>query len=196
MEEMIFGDLPEEWIDTLYEIMEENHSSEPFFQPFTPLFSKETLQQSLPRSEPEFIDGIYTFKVSFTNEIWRDVVLSGIHTMDDLHSIILEAFNFDDDHLYSFYMDGKKWSNDCITSPNDSFGHPNAAEVEIGEIGLKPKQQFLYLFDYGDEWTFSVELDHIEEMDSTPIEPYVKAKNGEAPLQYEYDEDYEDDEDY
>lgn len=79
-------------------------------------------------------------------------------------------------------MDGKKWSNDCITSPNDSFGHPNAAEVEIGEIWLKPKLRFLYLFDYGDEWTFFVELDHIEEMDSTPIEPYVKAKNGELPF--------------
>lgn len=28
--------------------------------------------------------------------------------MEDLHIIILDAFGFDDDHLYSFFMDGEK----------------------------------------------------------------------------------------
>lgn len=184
LEDMLFGKLPQEWIDAIFEIMERDQSSEPFFLPFTDLFSKETLQRTLPRSKREFIDGIYTFRVSFTKQIWRKVVLTGKHTMGDLHTIILEAFNFDDDHLYSFFMDGKKWSNDCITSPNDTFGHPNAELVKIGKIGLSPKQRFLYLYDYGDEWTFTVEVEHIEEIDSVQFEPFVKAEKGKAPLQY------------
>jgi len=34
-----------------------------------------------------------------------------------LHLAIQEAFEFDDDHLYSFFMDNKKWSHDRYEYP-------------------------------------------------------------------------------
>ena len=33
-----------------------------------------------------------------------------------------------------------------------------ATRVIIESLNLKPKQKFLYLFDYGDEWQFEVEF--------------------------------------
>lgn len=33
--------------------------------------------------------------------------------MDDLHEMIIHAFDFDDDHLYSFFMDGKNTKFGC-----------------------------------------------------------------------------------
>jgi hypothetical protein len=33
-----------------------------------------------------------------------------------------------------------------------------ASKVRIETLNLKPKQKFLYLFDYGDEWHFEVEF--------------------------------------
>lgn len=189
LEDMMLGDIPQEIVEALYERMDEDQSSQPFFQPFVKLFPNGELKRTLPRNLKKFIDGIYTFKVYFSNSIWRKVVLSGKHTMDNLHNMILEAFNFDDDHLYSFFMDGKKWSEDCIVSPYDDYGYQHANKVQIGMLGLRSKQRFLYLYDYGDEWTFVVEVDHLEEIDSVSFKPYVKEGKGEAPEQYDYYDD-------
>lgn len=71
-------------------------------------------------------------------------------------------------------MDGVKWSNLSIVSPGDHSGNPNAAETTIGSVGMHRGQRFLYLFDYGAEWTFTVTVDDIqEEAASDPIEPYI-----------------------
>jgi hypothetical protein len=42
----------------------------------------------------------------------------------------------------------------------------------------------LYLFDYGDEWFFVVEVEEIKQMPVEEFEPYVKEIKGEAPSQY------------
>lgn len=186
LEDMMFGDIPPGLVNALYDRMKLDQSAQSFFQPFVALFPNEKLKRALPRDTRKFIDGIYTFKVYFSNSVWRKIVTSGKHTMDDLHGMILKAFDFDEDHLYSFFMDGIKWSDDCIVSPYDDYVHPNADKVKIGEVGFSLKQRFLYLYDYGDEWTFVVEVDHIEEIDSVPFQPYVKEGNGESPDQYDY----------
>src|SRR5699024_11338574 len=97
--------------------------SELFLQPFIKLFPEESLQYSLPRQTEKFIDGIYTSKVIFTKGVWRKVVLTGEHTMQNLHEMILQAYEFDKDHLYSCFMDGKKWRKTCITSSRETFRH-------------------------------------------------------------------------
>ncbi|WHY87043.1 plasmid pRiA4b ORF-3 family protein [Neobacillus novalis] len=186
LEDMMFGDVPQEIVDALYDVMDEDQSSQPFFQPFVDLFPNGEIKRTLPRNKKKFVDGIYTFKVSIAKTVWRKVVLSGKHTMDHLHEIILDSFNFDNDHLYSFFMDGKRWSDDCIVSPQDDYGHPNADKIQIGEVGFRSKQRFLFLYDYGDVWTFIVEVEHIDEMDSTAFRPYVKEGKGKPPEQYGY----------
>lgn len=191
LEDMMFGEIPQKMVDAIFEMMEEDQSSESFFQPFTGLFPNESIQRTLPRKKWMFVDGHYTFKVSLTSGIWRKVVLSGQHTMNHLHKVIIDSFNFDNDHLYSFFMDGIKWSNDCIACEYDNFGHPNASKIRIGDIGLESGQRFLYLFDYGDEWTFTVEMEHIRELESVPFQPYLKIGKGKAPVQYRED-DFED----
>lgn len=76
---------------------------------------------------------------------------------EDLHNSIHEAFGFDNDHMYSFFMDGEAWSNNRLTCPYDERG-PYVNEVKIGELDLYEKQEFLYLFDFGDEWRFNVKV--------------------------------------
>lgn len=150
-----------------------------------PLFAEGELQKTLPREEIRFVDGIYTFKVSLTKDLWRRIEMSAKHTLLDLHYVIQNAYNFDDDHLYSFFMDGKAWSHEKFTSPNDDEG-PYVDEVLIGELGLSVGQGILYLFDYGDEWKFWVELEGIRSEGAKPRRPKVIEKQGKAPKQYGY----------
>ena len=61
---------------------------------------------------------------------------------------------------------------------------PHADKVTIGELGLYPGKTFLYLFDYGDEWEFKVEVEEISSDKPLPLKPKLVGKRGEAPDQY------------
>lgn len=56
----------------------------------------------------------YTFHVSLpgTGRTWRKIELLETQTLAELHLAIQNAFNFDNDHLYAFYMSGKAWDQD------------------------------------------------------------------------------------
>ncbi|MDC3418094.1 IS1096 element passenger TnpR family protein [Aquibacillus salsiterrae] len=174
--------LPEVEDPKTYSNEEENLP--PFYQAFSDIFDKREIGNTIPRSERAYTPGVYTFKVAYDKYSWCKVVLSAKHTMNDLHDIIIRAFQLDDDHLYSFFMDGIKWSRECIVSPNDISGDTNAAETTIGSVGLRLGKRFLYLFDYGAEWTFTVTVKKMEETETEPLKPYISEKRGNGPEQY------------
>jgi len=158
---------------------------DPFFLPFVPLFADGELQRTLPREGVRFVDGTYVFKVALARDLWRRIEISADDTLLSLHRSIQEAYQFDDDHLYSFFMDGKRWSRERFTSPYDDEG-PHVDEPRIGELGLYVGQDILYLFDYGDEWEFRVELEEIRREGPKPGAPKVVVKKGRSPKQYQY----------
>ena len=160
-------------------------ADEPFYQPFEPLVDMEELKRGLPRKRIEFKDGIYCFNVALKKNLWRRIETAGGHTLEDLHHAIQEAYGFDDDHLYAFFMDGEFWSDDKFTSPHDEEG-PHVDETQIGELDLSEGQRMLYLFDYGDQWLFQIAVEAIRKSRARPHKPKVVGQKGKAPEQYEY----------
>ncbi len=156
---------------------------DPFFLPFILLFAEGKLQKTLPREEVKFVDGTYVFKVYLAKNLWRRIEISADDTLLDLHNSIQKAYNFDDDHLYSFFMDGKLWSRERFSSPYDDQG-VRVDEVRIGELGLSVGQNILYLFDYGDMWRFRVELEELRIEGVKPQKPKIIEKKGKSPEQY------------
>ncbi len=134
--------------------------------------------------EVVFRDGVYVCKVSlhYQSGIWRKVALAARHTLEDLHFIIQEAFRFDDDHLYSFYLHPKNDRRDVYHHPE--FEAPGADEAKIGALGLLPGRKFRYLFDFGDSWQFDIVLEEIREGEKVPKEPKILEEHGKAPKQY------------
>lgn len=163
--------------------MDKGKAGEPFFLPFAPLFGDGELQRTLPREEMGLVDGTYVFKVSLRGGLWRRIEISAHDTLLNLHRSIQEAFEFDNDHLYAFFMDGKRWSREMFTSPSDEEG-PHVDQVRIGELGLYVGQKILYLFDFGDEWRFQVRLEDIRMESPRPSKPKIVEKKGKAPEQY------------
>jgi len=156
---------------------------EPFFLPFVPFFAERELQRTLPRVLSGFVDGTYVFKVSLRGSVWRRIEISADDTLLSLHRAIQDAFDFDDDHLYAFYMDGKRFSRVAFLSPDDEEG-PHVNEVKIGELSLYVGQRILYLFDFGDEWHFQVRLEDIHTGGTKPQKPRIAEVKGKAPSQY------------
>ena len=150
----------------------------------------------------------FTFKVKMSHDkrVWRKVEVLGSQTLDDLHKVIQEAYGFDADHLYSYFMSGRVWDHSDF-----EYHHPDAApqtpiekrmrvsasgirgsypglrlpatKMSIESLNLAPKQRFLYLFDYGDEWQFEVEF--VEEgVSEGGRYPRILGGVGESPQQY------------
>ena len=158
-------------------------SGEPFFLPFVPLFAEKELANTLPRETSRAVGGVYLFRVVVSKGVWRKIELSSKHTLLDLHHAIQNAFDFDSDHLFSFFMDGVPWSDEKFSSPYEDEG-PHVDEVKIGELGLAKGQTILYLFDYGDEWHFNVTLEEILQDKPHPKKPRIVERKGRNPEQY------------
>jgi hypothetical protein len=156
---------------------------EKFHVPFKKLFDEGELENTLPRNKSDIIDGIYTFKASLSKNVWSKIRLSAHHTLYDLHDSIQAAFDLDDEHMFSFFMDGKAGSSNRFACPHDERG-PYVDEARIGELDLYKKQKFLYLFDYSDEWRFDVEVLDIEEINVRLLNPEILETIGDIPRQY------------
>ena len=188
----------------------------------------------------------YTFHVSLpsTGRAWRKIEMRADQTLEDLHFAIQDAYDWDADHLYSFFMSGKAWDTSteyCLPEGCDPLGEPMydeeeeewpeltaeerkeslrallgggegmtveemeahlaafweeyLAEEDLGpgnvqtttleELNLKSGQEFMYLFDYGDEWRFKVRVHAINENADPDAEyPRLVESVGEAPEQY------------
>jgi hypothetical protein len=164
-------------------IIQKDLSGELFFLPFVPLFAERELVNTLPRETSKAVDEVYLFRVVVSKGVWRKIELSSNHTLLDLHHAIQDAFDFDSDHLFSFFMDGVPWSDEKFSSPDEDEG-PHVDEVKIGELGLGKGQTILYLFDYGDEWHFHVTLEEILQDKPHPKKPRIVESNGRNPEQY------------
>jgi hypothetical protein len=145
--------------------------------------------------QPASLDGmrtVYRFKVVFQDakDLWRRIELRGDQTLHDLHLGIQETFGFGDDHLYSFFLSNKAWDSASeYASPFrelEEHEDERDAMYRLAEIPLKPRKRFLYLFDYGDDWRFSVTTEAIvpDGVVKGTRYPRVTERYGEAPAQY------------
>jgi hypothetical protein len=148
--------------------------------------------QPVPRDIPT---GAYALKVKFKYDkrTYRTIELRSEETLEDLHDAIQSAWRWDSDHLYSFYMNGQRGDQRYeFVSPWDNEGPAWVDEAVLGELGLTLKHKFLYLFDYGDQHEFEIEVVGIREKAEPGTYPRVIDSNGKAPRQYSYAEDDED----
>lgn len=169
----------------------------------------------MPRTSRSPEPPIYTFRVRILEGVyapvearsaWREIEVAANQTLANLGEAIPLAFGFEDPHLWSFFLSGQPWdraSEYALVSEPDPLGGPRpraARRIAIRDVplpGAAGKEEFLFLFDYGDEWLFGVQLVR----QSPTVEPGVRyprvaAQAGEAPPQYpDLEDEAEDDED-
>lgn len=235
----------------------------------------------------------YTFQVTLPGHdtVWRKIEMRGDQTLEQLHLAIQSAFEFDNDHLYSFFMSGKAWDKKTEYSlpeeetpygnfffgnePQDEVAeslpenfepdallreevkhitenaeeqeqlfkivkallnvdekelpamihqfaeasgqpepivqmqiqmmrsmfedvmietHRDVRKVTLDELELRARKKFLYLFDYGDEWRFSVQVSKINKDAPEDVRyPRIVETAGKPPRQYPYSDEEDDD---
>ena len=149
-----------------------------------------------PVASPTAEAQTYRFKVSYrdADDVWFIIEISARHTLDDLHNVIIDAADFDDDHLHAFYLSGRAWDKET------EYGHGDArysSVISIRKLGLRMKQRILYVFDFGNQHEFDVQL--IETSPEPPRETFARVieQHGTMPPQYpDWDDESEDEEDW
>lgn len=135
----------------------------------------------------------YVISASLGTGCYRHIRIGEQETLDRLHKVILDAFDFDDDHAHAFFLDDRYWSDarayfsDCLDDAEEY-----SSDVTLRQLRMKKGDKFKFLFDFGDEWRFQCKV--LQELEERTDIPGVVRTVGVAPAQYpDLEEEYEED---
>ncbi len=122
----------------------------------------------------------------------RKIQIEADKTLYPLAEAIIKSFSFKFDHCFGFYSSFERNITkaerlyelfvDCNESPSE--GAKSVKKTKITEVFTTAGEKMLFLFDYGDEWRFSVELKEIKEGENQGMKTAVIESLGKAPKQY------------
>jgi len=118
----------------------------------------------------------------------RTITVRDDLTLVDLHYALQSAFDWDDDHLYSFWLDGSFW-----VSEDEHYTHPyhaassdppgRSACARLEELAMSEGQRVAYVFDFGHEWRVDLTLGEIRAATGGAVARCI-AREGSSPPQY------------
>jgi hypothetical protein len=150
-------------------------------------------RETLTPPEATMRNGLHVFKVSL-GRVWRQIAIPGEATLEALSEAILDAFDFDNDHLHLFRYRNRFGIFEEVKHSYMEES-PSTAEVKVGELPLQPGSALEYLFDFGDDWLFEVRLEKLEPTNPKIRKPVLIDSRGQAPPQYQsLDDEERDDE--
>lgn len=168
---------------------------------------RQVFKTSKPKNAPEH----YIFDVwiigkggicDIKEKVLRKIQISGGKTLYTFAKVITKSFGFYFDHCFGFYDNFQKYhdskmSYELFVDIGESQLTPTTQGVEktkIRQVFRTPGEKWLFLFDYGDGWYFTVELKEIKAAEKGDLKPLVLESVGNALPQYppcegeEYDE--------
>lgn len=135
--------------------------------------------------------------MSLKPRVYRDIEIEAARSLHDLAEAIVAAFDFDLDHAFGFYSElkdpysrsGERYELFADMEDTDSDAG-SVKRTKVAQVFGAVGKKMLFLFDYGDEWRFPVELTALGEKAPKVRYPRMLSSAGEAPPQYpDFDED-------
>jgi len=83
---------------------------------------------------------------------FRTIEIESSATLEDLHLCIQDAIDFDNDHMYEFFIARTVTSREKIHYDDENNGVYTHSLDDL--FPLPKNKKFFYLFDYGDSWYF------------------------------------------
>lgn len=155
---------------------------------FAPRFQARRILQiagePIPLDNP---NGVYDLKVMplHNRRVYRTVAIRAEQTLRDLQRFIQHAFEWDNQHLFSFYMNGRKYDGRYrFSCAYEEDRPPWAYEAIIGQLGLVQGHRFLYQYDYTADHLFEIEVAVIRRNIQAGNYPREIDSHGKPPPQY------------
>jgi len=137
---------------------------------------------------------ILKFRVYWEEDdaIYRDILVKHTQNFNDLHLIILKAFDFDQKHQATFYRSNDTWKRGReitkeLYERNYQVPPLLMAQTIIGSEIIDTNQHFIYEYDFVKSWSFLIELIQViknADADMNVEYPLISRIEGVGPMQY------------
>jgi hypothetical protein len=139
----------------------------------------------------------HILRASLKPKLFRDIEMDSAASLSALADAITAAFEFEVEHPFGFYSksDGNYQASpekyelfaDLEDSDSDAA---SVKQTAVSKAFAKVGKKMLFVFDYGAEWLFTVELIKIGAKKPGSRYPRLLNSSGDAPEQYpDQDED-------
>jgi hypothetical protein len=141
----------------------------------------------------------FIFKISLMRnpKIIREIEVLENISLYKLAGAIVGAYNFNFDHCFGFFSRIAEWDyfnsekkyelfTDLIEEGEslEPTGAGSVKKTKVSEVWQNIGDRMMFLFDYGDNWQFVVELINFGNKELKQKYPRILSKVGRAPKQY------------
>ncbi len=132
---------------------------------------------------------LFKFRVIMDTEqdVFRDIEIETGSNFDELHKAVLDAFDFEQGEMASFYLSDDEWSKGLEISLMDMGGVDDdslsMSTTVLSDMVMKPGDKILYVYDFMRMWIFYIELMEVKKDKPSTIYPRVALAFGDAPSQ-------------
>ena len=100
--------------------------------------------------------------------VWRRLILPDNFTFFQFHKILQAAFGWKTTHLFLFSPTGYGGQPliTVLDDQSDQYDLPSN-KVRIDDIFTTPKQKYVYVYDFGDDWAHNITLEEITQQEIT-----------------------------
>lgn len=158
---------------------------------------KKVFKQALTDKNPS--DQVYSFQVTYLNKklVWRDIVILGNQTFEDLAEVIIDSMDWDNDHMHGFSLPDKqkkgyfyytKFTFFAEGWEDDPYPTYKSNQIKICNINYDIYPNLRFEFDFGDSHMFEVRFKEIRESEkgeNIKTLPKLLDQRGVAPEQYQ-----------
>ena len=120
-------------------------------------------------------------------DVFRDIEIETESNFDSLHKAVLDAFDFEQGEMASFYLSDEEWSKGLEISLMDMGGVDedslSMSTTILSDMVMKPGDKILYVYDFLRMWIFYIELIEVKKDKPSTIYPRVALAFGDAPSQ-------------
>jgi hypothetical protein len=140
---------------------------------------------------PEATTHILRVMLADKKSIYRDIEIPSAKSLYDLAEGIVSAFDFDFDHAFGFYsgltnrtMMETDPKYELFADMGEATGAISVKKTSVAKAFPKVGHKMLFLFDYGDEWLFRIEVIGFGKKVARGRYPKIIASVGAPPQQY------------
>ncbi|MEO5347867.1 MAG: plasmid pRiA4b ORF-3 family protein [Magnetococcus sp. YQC-9] len=139
-------------------------------------------------------------KFAHSKRIYRDIEIPLNSTLSDLAEAIVASVGFEMDHAFGFFATDNPRRYYDATERYELFADDDGADrsrsksvkrTRLDGVFTREGQKMIFLFDYGDNWLFELEVRGFNSKAAGAPYPRILTSRGDAFIQYPDDEDDE-----
>jgi len=117
-------------------------------------------------SRPKQIYQLEIWLAEIEPRIWRKFEVPSDIRLDKLHGVIQAVMGWTDSHLHSFSAGEDEYGMPDLDEDMYDNGMMDETRAHLTDLVTRPKDRFVYTYDYGDNWEHIIELVEIKEPQS------------------------------